>query len=301
MVSVEKINSSTLHRVYPLPHEHDPIQTEETWSNLFTQPWRGGEDHCGYALIADDVPVGFLGLIFSTRLLDGSVEHMCNITTWVVKEEFRFHHISLMSRVLELTSHTLTDMSSTGGVVRICRRLGFEVLETQLRVLLPVGRVGRTIAKKIRITRDPAEIEAQLGEDDLQRFNDHRASTRCEQLLIGDSGDYCYLIYAKTSNADTPYCHIHYISDARVFARHSLRARAAISEHARTRIAVVDARFLRGHKLPFSSRLPTEFTKLYRSSRLKPEQIDNLYSELTLLDFSTIPTSVKGWRRRLRD
>jgi hypothetical protein len=57
----------------------------------------------------------------------------------------------------------------------------------------------------------------------------------------------------------------------------------------KTLFIIIDSRILSKINVPFSFDMPLKSFKLYRSSTLRPDKIDNLYSELVILNTGTIP------------
>ena len=86
-----------------------------------------------------------------------------------------------------------------------------------------------------------------------------------------------------------PYVHIHYISDRDCFATFYREIRNALISYSNARFILIDNRLVADLSLPFSFCLPYRAPKQYLSSNLQPHQIDNLYSELILLNLRTHP------------
>ncbi|NEP60426.1 MAG: GNAT family N-acetyltransferase [Symploca sp. SIO2G7] len=300
MVSLQKLDASMFDKVYPLLQELDPSLTEHTWQSLFNYRWSREEDYCGYGLFDDQKIVGFIGLLFSKRVINHKVEHFCNLTSWVVKEEYRDHSLSMMLPILRLKNHTITDLSAIDKVVRISKRLGFKELDSKIKVLLSLGIFkSKFFAKNLRFSQDKDIISKTLKDNDLQLFQDHLPYPHCGHLLAYNSSDYCYVIYTVVDKYELSHCYIHYISNPELFSKYSLGIRAKIAKSGHTSIVVVDSRMVRGLRLPLSYELSL-LTKLYKSTSLRAEQIDNLYSELMLLNFTTLPINFRELLHKLK-
>lgn len=272
--------------IYPLLRKFNPQLSETQWLVLFEYAWSASEPFCGYGLYDGTKAVGYMGLLFSQRMIDNKLEHFCNITSWVVEEPYRGHSISMILALRNLKDYTFTDLSPTPAVVEISKRLGFLDLDPRLK-LLP-WFFGRHDAQ-VTIFHDPIMIDTRLNPAHQPLLRDHLPYTRCCHLLIEAHGDYCYLIYTLVKNYRFPYIYIHYVSNLDIFARYSGIIRRELISAQRMPWVVIDSRLVRGIDLPLCFELPFAMSRLYKSPRLKPEQIDNLYSELILLDFNTIP------------
>jgi hypothetical protein len=278
--------------VYPLLRSLDPSLGEDTWYHLFSYQWKQPEDYCGYGLFDGDAIVGFLGLIFSQRTIQQSTERFCNISSWIVKESYRGYSLTLMLSVMKLKDYTLTDLSCYPELFPLAKRMGFQVLDAKLTVLLPTGWLSLERGRhSVELIHEPEKIQPHLGRIDLSLLLDHQPYDCCGHLLIRNAEQYCYVIYT-VQRSHFPYCYIQFISNPDLFAQQSIEIRRAIADRHKLRLLLVDSRLVKDLNLPWTVELPMPFFKLYRSERLTPPQIDNLYSELVLLNFNLLPRSI---------
>lgn len=296
MVSVRRVDESMFHEVYPLLQDfNDPYLTEDDWRSIFDYKWDKEEEYCGYGLFDGKEIVGFIGLIFSSRVIEDKTEHFCNMTSLIVKEQYRDYSLFLIRPILQLKNYTITGITPSGAVYHILKQLGFEELDSRLKALLPlkIFKPSRDM-DGISLTQDKSLIEKKLKGEVLRIFQDH-LPYQCDHLLAYNSDSLCYVIYTRIEKTKLPYCHIQYISDLSLFSEYSMMIRSEIAKDGRTPFVLVDSRLVKGTKLPFSYILPFRWRRLYKSSGLKPAQIDNLYSENILLSLSNIPSN-----RRIR-
>jgi hypothetical protein len=291
MVTIQKINVLMFSEVYDLlldfRNEH---LTADDWKNIFEYQWDQEEDYCGYGLFDGEKLVGFLGLIFSKRPIGDRIELFCNLTSWIVKREYRKYSLFLLQPLLELKRYTITDLTPSRAAYSIERRMGFSELDSRMRVLLPMGhsRKGRRTLG-ICCSDDKSFLEKKLNDRDLKLFHDHR-NYRCGHLIVSDKIKYCYIIYIRVKGYRILYCYIQHISNLNLFAKYNSLIRSYITRKGKTPFILVDSRLVQQIRLPFSFELPVRSLKVYKSNSLKPAQIDNLYSELVLLNLSPLPT-----------
>ena len=105
---------------------------------MTTSPWQTTEDFCGYLLLKDGDIKGYLGLIFSRRILNDKVEKFCNMTSWVVNEDCRSQSLPMLLELLKLKDYTLTNFTASPTVATILGKLGFTEFPVDQRVLLPM-------------------------------------------------------------------------------------------------------------------------------------------------------------------
>ena len=289
MVRIEKVPCADFSAVKDLLIKTWGKGNEAKWRKLFEYQWERDENYCGLALKDDDLTIGFLGMIFSHRRVNGKVEKFCNITSWFVREDYRSRAIALLLPLHGMKDYTIIDLTPARNVYQIQNKLGFKDLDAKGRIMLPFGRrLSRPQPSDMRVIHDPAEIEKKLQGDHLTIFNDHKIF-RCAHFMLTSKKGYCYLIYSKLQRKRIPYVHVHYISDRGLFALFYREIRKSILSHCRAFFLLIDSRLVNQLKLPFSFCLPYRAPKQYLSSTLKPAQIDNLYSELILFDLKTHP------------
>ena len=223
MVSIKKVDASTFSKVYPLLQEfEEPSPDESGWRGIFEYQWEGADSCRGYGLFDKDEVVGFIGLIFSTRVIDGRAERFCNITSWIVRQPYRGHSLFLVRPLLKLQDHTLTDLTPSRIVAEILEQFGFKELDSGLHLLLP----GKVLERSrdgagLSCTHDREALAARLEGEDRRIYQDHLPYA-CRHLLAeGDRGP-CYVVYTLVTGASSPYCHIQYVSDLGRFTESSL-------------------------------------------------------------------------------
>jgi len=302
MLKVEKLDSSQFDEVKGLLAGFPGRWTEDDWRRIFDYRWDKEENYCGLVLKDQDTPVGFLGLIFSRKQIGPNVEKFCNITSWIVKEEYRSRALALIFPILAMKDYTITDLSPSSKVHQLQNKLGFDDLDTACRILLPFGRrLSQPNIENLEIATNKIEIEKGLQGEHLRIFRDHKIYN-CLHLLVHHQNKYCYITFSKLKRKRIRFAHVHYISDPALFSRAYPKIRKAINTAANSKLVFIDSRHVKNMRLPVSITLPFRSPRQYRSSSLKPEQIDNLYSEVMLLDLVRYPKFrylVQHWRQRV--
>lgn len=269
-------------------HQHlltllPPPRPREEWSLLFSSPWKPQEDRVGYALFEGSTPVAFMGLLFADRWIQGRTRPFCNVTSWVAREPYRSEASLLALQLRELDGHCITNLTPTPTVARVFRRLGFEPLETHRTVLLPAGLLRPGLgARGVGVSEDPADLESVLEARHREVFEAHRPFAH--HVVAWDAGGYCYVVYTVVRTAVSRRARVHTVSDPRRFARWLPRLQRHWASTHGALSAEWDARFLDGVKVPLSVRRLRGAPRLFRPAGVDRREIDNLYSELVLLD-----------------
>jgi len=289
MIRVEKIDCTNFKGIRDILTDIWDAGGEEKGRKIFDYQWPRDETHCGLILVDGDRTVGFLGMIFSRRQINDKIEKFCNLTSWYVHKDYRSRAISMILPLHGMQDYTITDLTPAKNVYAVQNKLGFKDLDAAGRLLLPFGR--RLFQPKYsasELTHDLAAIENKLEGQDLKIFNDHKPYPCFHFLLSGKDGD-CYIIYTKLKRKRIPYVHLHYISDPDLFGIAYRDIRQSILSQAGAYFILIDSRLVQNKKLPLSICLPYRAPKQYLSATLKPEQIDNLYSEIVMLNLRTHP------------
>ena len=288
MVTLERIDSA----LFPKLHDafladDDPLSGEAEWRGVFDYAWETPEGHRGYALLDGGEVVGMLGMIFSRRVIDGREEAFCNLHTWWVREDRRGHSLMLLRPVTALRGYTVTHFTPCDRVRAVCRRLGFADLSSRLTILPPWGRGGGDPGPAA-LSFDADGIAGRVSDADRKILDDHRPY-RCGHLLVEEGGEHCYVLYTHVVRHRLPYVHVHYFSDRGLFARREPAIRAALLGRHDARFVAVDTRLVGEMPLRRGFRFWAPANGLFKSARVRPDQVDNLYSDVVLLDLTTLP------------
>lgn len=291
MVSLRKIDCSRFNEIYPLLDSFDSKLDKESWKTLFNYQWNQPSPYCGYGLFEDDdTPVGYLGMLFSQREIDCKKHDFCNLTSWVVRPDYRSHSLSMMMPVMRLKDHTITDLSATETVIKLSERLGFKRLDTTVCVLLPSPlSIKKDSAKEYSLYKDAEIATLDLSSTDRAILEDHYPYKNCHQLVVQVSNyEYCHVLYTLNRDPILSYCHIQAISNRSLFEQLQAVIRNCIRRDTGISLIIVDSRLVQSIKLPFSFEAPLGAPRIYRSPELAAAQVDNLYSEYILLGLRSL-------------
>jgi RimJ/RimL family protein N-acetyltransferase len=287
MAAVEKVTPAMFDDVYPLLSEMEDTHSREEWRKIFDYQWESDEGYVGFALVDDRKVVGFNGAIFSRRIIDGREARFCNLTSWIVKEQYRTESMRLVLPVLKLKGYTITNLTMNERAWEITRRLGFKNLDTNVRILFLVPGLSATRREEAPvIVSDRSKIAEMLDPVNLKIFIDH-SHYNCGHIVVKDKYGYSYIIYTRKSyrkcNCDISYAHIHYISDRSAFLRRLNKIKSYFLKSLKYFFLAVDERLIGDATIPYSKVYQLKVPRMYKSEVLSREQVDNLYSELVVL------------------
>jgi hypothetical protein len=271
-VDLATISRADVARVSAFLHEHlDAEVSAERWARAIDVPW---STELGYMLLDGEAVVGAQLAWSSERTVGGRPERFCNLGSWCVLPEYRRHSLRLLRAALADRDCTYTDLTPRPEVVRINERLGFEHLDTTTVLMpnLPWPVPGS-------VSSDPAVLRATLTGAELQRYQDHAGAEPARHVVLRKGGRWCYVMFRVERLRGLPFASILHVSDpdlfarmARPFARHLLLRHRTIATLAEPRVT--------GRRPWPSVAISRKPPKMFRSSRLRAADADDLYSEL---------------------
>lgn len=281
-VRVAPIVKSDLRRVGEFLHAHlnSRVSVAE-WERSVDVPWTVDAPNHGFMLVdteRDGALVGVYLAFYSERMLDGRPERFCNLGAWCVLPDHRMHGVRLLKALLDQPDLHFTDLSPSGNVIPINSRLKFRFLDTTTALMpnLPwPSRPGR-----YRVCTDPRVVESTLTGRELQLYRDHADTAAARHLVLLSGDEWCYVVFRRDRRKGLPlFASILHVSDPELFRRMARPlARHLLLRH-RIPVSLLETRVTGRRPWP-SVLLRSPRRKMFRSTRLRPDQIDYLYSEL---------------------
>lgn len=253
----------------------------QRWRLVLDYPWRPQGAERGWLVEDRGVVVGFMGTIYSERVVDGRTHRFCDLSSWYLTREYRGDGTgdALLRAGMaqpDVTYQTMTARRATG---RKIRALGFSVLDSKRHVFRPSGssmsrRSGPTVVT------DPAAIRQFLGPHQRHAHDLHAGFGLCE-AYIPDFG--LWLVWQRKLKGEGVAYHevLHASDPAALSANAQVVCDAIVSGE--TGILAVDARWM----MPQDDAGAIETIALprwFRSPDLRGAAVDHLYSEIILLD-----------------
>ena len=283
MAIVRKAVALDFEQTYPLFTKFKNYRLlKNDWKQLFRDHWKSNEGYIGYVLEDRERIVGFLGFMFSSRVLNDKQEKFCNLTTWVVDERFRNESLYLIIPVLKMTDYTLTIHSASKATYAAFKKLGFLDLESHFRIIPPLPSINM-LFDSCQVEVNGKYLNEILKGDSLQAYKSHLLF-RCFHVYVRSPSGNCYLIGARVFKKNLPFAQIYHISNSKVFAKFASRIASIICLKIKTFAILVDERFLEGNSLLQSYKCSLSNPRMYKSNSLERQDLDLLYSELPVLN-----------------
>lgn len=249
------------------------------WEAAIIPPWACGQPNHGFLLRAGRRIVGVYLAFYSERKIEDQTERFCNLAAWCVIDQYRSLGLLLLKALLAQKGYHFTDLSPSGSVIPLNARLKFSHLDvtTALVPNLPWPLWSR----RIRVISEPQEIERTLCGRDLEIYRDHARAAAARHIVVVENDMICYVIFRRVRRKKLPlFASILYVGNRQLFRtvanhvfRHLLLRHGILATLAELRVV--------GDRPKPSIVLKSPRPKMYRSTDLRPDQIDDLYSELT--------------------
>ncbi len=250
----------------------------ERWATMIVPPWSADAPNHGYLLRSAEGIVGVHLAFYSTRQVRGRAEKFCNLGAWCVLEPHRAHGLRLLRALLRQRGYTFTDLSPSGNVIEVNRRLRFHELDTAT-ALVP-NLPWPVLSRRASVTDDPAELDRTLTGTDRSIHTDHATSLATRHLLLRADGEHCYVVVRRDRRKGLPlFATLLYVGNQGLFARHGrVVFRHLLGEGA---LATLSELRVVGSRPPCSRMIASPRPKMFLSKALQADDIDNMYSELT--------------------
>ena len=155
----------------------DPRISPDRWRRLFSYPWLDDKPDLGRVAVMGGKIVGYLGAIYSDRVIDGKKQRIVNPAAWYLDKSARREGSGLAPGLgLEMMRDLVRDdgrpyfiNTSSRLTIGLLRRVGFKVLDPAKYVW---RRTGPDDGALERITI-PDELENHLTDTERQMLSDH--------------------------------------------------------------------------------------------------------------------------------
>ena len=246
----------------------------ERWGLLFDYPWRPDDaPDCGRVLEDKGHVVGFLGATYVDRLIEGVLFRICNMSSWYLLRDYRGRGYGrAMARDLTADPNlTYTDLTATPQVhAMLLGHAGFSILDDERWLLRRCESLKRFIAVRDSGTEAP-HVRDHRGFRDLRIIE-----------VAAEDGACTVVLQVKKKQQDIAYHQLLHVDQPSVLAQHAEAIATAILPE-QPAVLAIDQRLLpiapAGGEVERIAQ-----PRLFKSRRLRRDQIDNLYNEVLLLD-----------------
>ena len=279
--TIRPATTADIEPICSLLHEHmDARFSPDRWRRLLTYRWLDDKPDFGRLAIVDGKLVGFVGMVYADRVLEGRRHRIVNICAWCLNKAFRKagFGFELMRSAIADDSMTYTILTSSSRTVSLLGAIGYRILDDDRRVW-----AAKEAPAGLEFERDASRILTRVDSTARDMLH-HHEGLAVRPLLVADRTGSCLIVFSIAKKRDDmTYYDVLHLDNPPFFAAQAQAIADSLLPRDRKAVLAVDTRLLQGHARDGTvERLLVP--RYYRSSTLRPGQIDNMYSELQLLD-----------------
>lgn len=251
------------------------------WQRAMETNWLEDAPNHGFILKEGDRIVGILCAIYSKQMVNGAIEKFCNPHSWCVLPEYRAKSVQLVLAVIKQKGFHFTMFSANQSGIEIFSFLKFKPMDSTVIVYPAFFLFGG--GDTIRIVDDRKESIENLPASVGKVYKHHWDYPWIKSIVFGSEGRYCLVLYKKKKFKRLPSARIIYVSDPDLFhdslpvlKKHFLVSRGIFTYRIENRLLTKPVGFELGRQQGHQ--------KLYLSDALSEKDIQNVYSELVVLD-----------------
>lgn len=283
-VEVRPITIEDSEAVCRFLHEQlNPRVPIAAWNALLEPPWDAEAPNHGFQLAVGSTIVGVYVAVYSQRVVDGVRRRFCNLAAFCVQDDYRSHSVRLMRAILAQREFEFTDLSPSGNVVALNKRLGFVALDTETRLVLNLPRARRGVT----VSADPTIAATVLQGRDADAYRDHRDAPAARHIVVVEGARYGYLVVRKDRRKGLPiFASVLYAGGSIELLESSWPQIAShLLVRQRALATLAERRILGFIPAGMGLELAAPRAKMFRSREVADTAIDYLYSELALLEW----------------
>ncbi len=274
---IRKAEIEDFDKVYPLLQKmNNACLSRDDWHRLFENHWQMEGFSPGIVLETEHEIVGYIGTIYSIQKLDGKEQIFCNLTTWIVQEDFRSHSFMMILSLVRNKNIVLTSFSSNNVTYEVYKKLGFKDGNKTKRLVYPWPSL---CARQYTLLTDIQDIEQNLNSENRKVFDDHKAFGNT-YILIQHKDQQCLLMAVRHKIIFKLY----YASDRDFMCQHFKHFRNKLMLQYKVKKMQVDEHLLKGRFVWFSRRVNWGNPYQYKTTMESLPSPSPEYSEIFLLN-----------------
>lgn len=273
---VRQANVDDFEKVYPLLRKINSTRlNRDDWFRLFENHWSIEEFSPGIVLECADDIVGFIGTIYSKQIVAGQTQLFCNLSSWIVLDEYRSHSVMMVLSLLRKKKIILTSFSSNDVTYELYKKLGFKDGNHGRRIVYPFFSVK---SGDYQLINDVKMIQEML-QYDKSTFQDH-CHLGNNYILVKHKDEQCLLMGVTRKKRFKLY----YASNPSFLQQHLKHVRNKLMSLLAVNSMQIDEQLLNGVSLLFSRKVIKGNPYQYKTANEVFSFATPIYSEVFLLN-----------------
>lgn len=267
----------------------------EKWvSPILTYRWQNdslsefSQNNYGIIILDNDTVVGFLGFIYSTRLLDKMPYRYANASTWAIDDGYRIYMFKAMKMAMK-NIDIISDFTACKAVESsMLNVFKFKYLDQKIFKFFPFPYIGKShiILQPINTINDIDNSTIKIEFQDHQQYG-----IKCVKFSLNTSNTSNAYIFYKYEIKHKPYrgtrktITILKISDPKFASTFAFEWIWKLIHYEKATSIEIDSRFFGQYKIkyPFYYKIKPTNRLILTHANLDKSNIDFLYSEVSML------------------
>lgn len=251
-----------------------------------TDSWSAAGPNLGWLLKDNDRIVGYIGALYSRRLIGGALTIVCNMRNWAAVPEYRHHSLALLSRLISDPGMVVTNFTASAKAERLLTRFGFQHI-TSGSYLLP--NIDGWIRRGLKIERGP-----QFADEADREILDQHRQMGCSVAVTRIDSQPCAFVFLRRQISRISCADVLYATDRRVFWESMSVVRATAFAATGAHALLIEDRFLK--RKPYFGKFIERAGYCRPANGGDPQDADRLYSEVVLRHSHLLSDSESGVR-----
>ncbi|MFK7994090.1 MAG: N-acetyltransferase family protein [Granulosicoccus sp.] len=257
------------------------------WRQLMSYRWLDEKPDFGRVVESSGKILGFCGMVYADRLL-GDVtqeqglrhERIVSMSSWYLDKSLRGQGLGrdMLLSAIDDPSLTYATLTNSRKPLAIVEGLGFRKLEDRRYVWRKTGVADTNIV----LIRDPVMLRTRVESHQRQLLDDMSDLPLVPLLLEYHDRQALLFFSIKSKGENVLWFDLMYASDQTLFVE-CAQALANVLLPDTPAVLASDGRFVRQAPADVEAE-PLPVARYYISNSVAPHELDNLYSELQLLD-----------------
>jgi hypothetical protein len=162
---------------------------------LFENQWNNPEDSFGIIAVSGDRIIGFLGVFFSTRLINNKDRKIASLTSFFIHPDFRGYKLTykIIHFLKSIDNYIIYAITPISGTNNIYLSNSFKPLEKQ-RIIYkkPLFKLNSS-SNKLKLSTNPELIQNKLNSYNLNIYLNHK-NFDCKNLIFEINGEIVFLV-----------------------------------------------------------------------------------------------------------
>lgn len=250
------------------------------FERLLDCQWLADTPDIGWIIEDNGNVGGFVGAIYSRRIVRGRLQAFCNVHSFAVDRRYRHLSLAMLKQLLDRTDQTYTCFSASPVALEILRFFKFQTTDATKVIFTPAAGLTRLVRRGITVRRG-TEILGSLDPCERAIMEDH-VGYRCGHFLLEADGARCYFVTVRRGRAFRAFADVLHASNPELLVKYIAHAQVPVAMTHRTSLIGLDRRLVTAR--PAGTFL---FSKLWplalKSTSVNISEVDLLYSELVPL------------------